>query len=105
MSDSWCKTCGDFMLNPKTHVCDPAFLVWYPEYGQTEEDGARKVYAADHEQAAERWAERNDADTCDYAIVGGSEVVLHVKKAGEDEVKKFTVTGRSEPVYDARPVK
>ena len=77
------------------------FLVWRPELDETEED-AREVFAVDAEQAAEDFAEWDDADG-DYTIVRGGDATLHVRakdKPGAAEV--FVVSGETVPQYTAR---
>jgi len=94
---------GDREMRP-FHRCDPLFRVWCPELGQEEEDGGKDVRASGHERAVETWASWCDSQG-DYEIVGGAEYEVWVRKVGEEKSHKYTVTGRSEPVYEAREVK
>lgn len=77
------------------------FLVWRPENRETEED-AREVFAADEEEAAEDWAEHDDADSVEYAIVKGDDATVLVRKKDGGPVRKFVVTGEAVPHYSAR---
>lgn len=109
---SWCKTCGDFMTTVVAHKCHPAWRVWSPTFDQDEDDGARRVFAFDAEEAAEAWADRFDRDCADYPIVGGSEAEVHVRYDDDPErartlrlptdTQVFVVTGETVPSYTAR---
>lgn len=100
-----CSTCGEYGW-VKTHKCPPRFLVWCPEYGEDAEDGD-VIYARDHELAAERWAERSDADSAEYSIVSGTPVTVHVVTEDGDpaNAQRFFIEGESQPVYHAYPAK
>ena len=76
--------------------------VWCPERDQCKEDGKR-VVATYAEAAAVKWAERDDADSADYSIVGGNDATVMVAedRDGAPE-QRFTVSGESCPVYRAR---
>lgn len=105
-----CGVCGDSrwfngdreMYPP--HQCKPLFYVWCPERGHRDEEDGRQVRGTDHEDAVETWASWVD-NQGDYEIVGGAEYEVWVRGVGEAEPRKFRVTGRSEPVYEAREVK
>jgi hypothetical protein len=84
------------------HRCDPQFYVWCPEWGGTA-DGARMVRASTIENAAREWASQSDCDG-DYEIIGNSEVVVHVREVGCDEVKAYRVSGEQVPEYYASEV-
>lgn len=76
--------------------------VWCPERGQEKGD-TRMVVSHSAEAAARTWAERDDAESADYSIVGGTpaEVVVAEDRDGAPE-HRFTVSGESCPVYHAR---
>ncbi len=78
------------------------FLVWQPEAGETLES-ARRVRAADEEEAAEDWAESYDSDG-DYTIVGGSDATVLVREESDASAlpHRFIVSGESVPEYMAR---
>lgn len=80
------------------------YLVWCEDYGQTSKSG-REIEAADEDQAAESWADLEDSDG-DYAIIGGSDAVLHVREVDgpDDHIWMIRVSGQAEPVYTARKV-
>lgn len=94
---SWCKTCGRFMLYPDTHRCPPLFDARWEECDDDEWEQFREY---DHDKVAERYAERRDADG-DYNIVSGSDIIVLVRKHGEDDIKRFNVSGHSVPEYTA----
>ena len=77
------------------------YLVWCPEYGQSEDD-ARRVNAWDANAAACEWAEWYDARSADYLIVGGSEVTVVVRAANKPEEWRLIVSGESVAHYRAR---
>lgn len=102
MSDNaWCPTCGKFMMYPDSHRCPPKFIVWDPEDGEMAEVG-HEVRAADHESAAEEWADQTDCERS-YCILNGNDVVVHVVLLGEpaETAKRFRVSGESVPQYHA----
>ena len=78
------------------------YVVWCPDRGAVKEDG-RHIDAFDHESAATRWAEWDDASSADYTIVGGTptEVLVAEVEDGAPE-HRFTVTGETRAVYRAR---
>lgn len=81
------------------------YRVWCPDYGGTKDD-SRRVDAYCPGYAAERWAERNDADSADYLIVGGQPAVVVVAEAFEGAPEhRFTVSGEQVPKYRATPCK
>lgn len=73
--------------------------VWCPEYGQTEDD-AREIATDDAEQAARKWAQWYDKHSAEFNIVGGSDVVAHVR-APDGELLCFRVYGEAVPYYSA----
>lgn len=103
IESSTCKTCGEWIYgeNPR-HTYPPAWLVWNPDEGSTEAD-ARTFYARDAEDAAEKWAERDDNDSAEYTIVRGSTAKVGVRAVAGGEVTWWTVTGYYDPVYSAEP--
>lgn len=75
------------------------FRVWNPDHGDRED--ARTFDTYDAEGAVKKWAERDDAESADYRIVGGQECDVCV----EDEagtVTRWLVWGEPCPVYHAR---
>jgi len=76
------------------------FAVWCPDFGSERSD-ARHFKAIDHEDAACKWAERQDRASAEYSIVGGTSMVVMVSE-GDDAPKEFTVFGEAMPVYRAR---
>jgi len=78
------------------------FIVWNPESGGAE-DGKMFV-AYDAEEAAEKWAEREDSWGAEYLIVSGrDEPVVHVRDE-EGHETYFKVSGESVPAYYAREI-
>ena len=78
------------------------FICWQPDHGSTVEDG-RRVRAYDAECAAENYARDDDARSADYLIAGGQPAEVHVFDG--EVTHRFMVSGRSEPVYFAKPIK
>ena len=77
-----------------------SFLVWCPARG-SDVDDARVQMAYGSEQAACLWAERDDAASADYTIVGGNPASVIVRDPdGVDHA--ITVSGESQPYYSAR---
>jgi hypothetical protein len=109
MSLEWCRDCKEMKFD--RHQCDPGWLVWSPEDGETEDD-ARTFYGMSAERAVEKWAAWSDSNSADYAIVGGSEVTVHVRLRGLEKERAgylmlpteelvFEVYGESVPSYSA----
>lgn len=108
MSIEWCRDCGEIKWDH--HRCDPRWLVWCPENGETEDD-ARTFYGMSPDRAVERWAAKSDARG-DYEIVGGGEATVHVRLREQDQDRAefirlptdemvFGVYGESVPSYHA----
>lgn len=77
-----------------------AFSVWCPDRNEGRED-AVIVQAVDHEDAAEVWAQRSDADSGEYLIANGYGVTVMVQSEDDDKPQAFTVEGESVPSYTA----
>lgn len=83
------------------------WLVWRPEYGESEDD-ARLVMAPSAEAAAADFGEHDDSHSADYTIVGGTDVLMCVRRATDDGapvgelVERFMVSGETVPQYRAR---
>lgn len=76
--------------------------VWCPERGQEKGDN-RMVVSHSAEAAARAWAERDDAESADYSIVGGNEATVMVAEDRDGAPEQcFVVSGESCPVYRAR---
>lgn len=76
------------------------YLVWCPELGSGPEDG-RTIAAMDHEDAAQLWARREDAESADYWIVGGDGTTVIVRGPDGTE-NSLRVTGEPSINYRAR---
>ena len=96
-----CPTCQEYAWL-RRHKCAPVWLV-FTEDRHEDWDEADKVYATDAEQAAEKWAERDDCDSAEYSIVAGSDVAVQVRRLDEPDSDPvwWTVTGESVPQYHA----
>lgn len=79
------------------------YWIWSDDLGQ-DEGCARAVSANSTESAVTEWAERQDARSADYTIVGGQEVIATVRDCDTGEVSQWIVTGESVPLYRAREV-
>jgi hypothetical protein len=79
------------------------FRVWAPDLGQTEDDAKSfKTYSA--ESATTLWAERYDAETCEYSIVAGRDQQLSCLEVDSGDVIQLTVSGESVAHYRARKI-
>lgn len=77
--------------------------VWCPELGGSADFG-REIMALDHEDAACIWAQREDAESAEYWIVGGDGTTVMV--CGPDGAEQAVrVTGEPSIDYRARVVK
>lgn len=77
--------------------------VWCPDLGSGPEDA--KIFEAHAEYAAaEAWADREDAQSADYWIVGGTDARVCVRQHGKEDVFEFVVSGRQERAYSAKPL-
>lgn len=76
------------------------FKVWCADRCKCPED-ADSVMAIDAAHAAETWAERSDADSGEYRIVGGHSVSVMVWSVDGDAPVEFIVKGEAVPSYRA----
>jgi hypothetical protein len=103
-SIEWCKVCGGLILFPeKGHACPPEFEVWCPEEGDTEAC-ARRFFACDHEEAAEKWAEWYDSYDEPFIAEGKASPTVFVRKVGEESVEKHVVGGEFKATYHSNEV-
>jgi hypothetical protein len=98
-----CETCGKYIFKGLSgrhegHRCPPFFYVWNPDH--SDGNDTRKTFASDAEDAVEEWAERDDADSAEYSIVGGEDAEVCVKD-GAGNVTRWRVSGESMPSYSA----
>jgi len=77
------------------------YEVWCPDLGEDAED-AVIVSALDEEHVAKVWAERSDAYSSSYWIIGSTDgTVVHVRSP-DGTTSKWRVTGLQTLVYRAR---
>ena len=80
------------------------FKVWNPGQGETEQDG--DVITGDGARdAAELWAEDEDARDSEFPILEGETPTVHVRHVDGPErgkIERFRVSGRAVPTYTAR---
>ena len=78
------------------------FIVWDED---SERGFGQRIEAYDEEEAAEKWAEWDDAQSAEYLIVRGREARVFVA-LDEDNSKPvlFTVQGEPRPFYQAKAV-
>lgn len=100
MSYENCPKCNRYVWL-ETHTCQPTFICWCPEYGQTMAD-ARRVRGRDHEDAAIEWATRFDRDSADYLIVRGNDAAVHVAHEDGGDEQVLVVSGEMVASYSAR---
>lgn len=77
------------------------YRVFSPDLDQTPED-ARRVMAHDDEDAATLWGRRQDAESAEYTIAKGSDMVAIVCEEGTTTTASFIVTAETTPTYIAR---
>lgn len=81
------------------------FEVLYSRYHGYDWKDCDTIKAYDHEEAAEKWAERED-QLGNYSIIGcGESEDILVREEGETYVRKFKVFAESCPRYRARELK
>jgi len=100
MAYDWCVKCAAYHGDRHS----PIFEVW-------DTDGAElpdfepyivEVYATHAEDAAEKWAEREDWNSAEYSIVkGDSSPTIAVREKGTETIVFYIVTGESVPNYMA----
>lgn len=77
------------------------YVVWRPDWEQTMGDG-KTIEAHSPAAACEHWAEREDADSADYLIVGGNPAELMVTELGTGLPPfRYSVSGEAVPSYRA----
>lgn len=95
---SRCEICKEFKFS-NSHKCPPLWKTNIPDY-----DGGgnwQDTYAFSSEVAATKRAE--EYDDGDYNLLGGGEVIVHVKDTN-DNVLKYACTGESVPEYRATEI-
>ena len=97
---SYCKKCKAYLFDSEisTHRCLPAWRCWQPD--EVDEDDARTVYAADAEDAAEKYAEIKDSDDREWSSDGDT-VSINVRGA-DGEVTAWLVDCGVEAYYRGR---
>ena len=78
------------------------YVVWCPDLGQDQEDGAT-IPATDPADAAEGWAEWHDRSSVEYRIASGREEIVIVRDVETGEQREWIVRGESMPYYTAQP--
>lgn len=78
------------------------YVVWCPELGQEQEDGAT-IPATDPADAAEGWAEWHDRSSAEYRIASGREEIVIVRDVETGEQREWIVRGEAMPYYTAQP--
>lgn len=90
----WCKICGGIIhtSSPRIHVCPPLFEIWCPaEDGRPEFPD--RVRGENHTLAAEKWAEESDDYSTPSIAIGDRKPIICVRQCGQDEVRRFQVSG------------
>lgn len=91
-----CNRCGAYGVHRQHHTCPPVWRVRVESEGP---DEFSDVFAADAEQAAEKFCERFDSDL-DYSIIRAGQAVLIVERDGAKV--RVHVEAESLPHYSAR---
>lgn len=109
MSFDNCKKCQEFVYLP-THRCNPTWLVWCPDNGETQDD-ASVHHGTDAESAAEAWAEEYDVNNSHPICGGGTTVVYVLAENSEDSdeddhlPQRVRIEGEVVPSYSAHAEK
>lgn len=90
---SQCPKCAEWVWSDR-HVCSPEYEIREPARG----DEWGKIHAPDPGTAAERWAEREDAE---HKIASGQPVEVEVR-GPDGNITRWTVSGEVVPQYSAR---
>ena len=69
------------------------YVVWCPDLGQEQEDGAT-IPATDPADAAEWWAEWHDRSSAEYRIVSGREEIVIVRDVETGEQRECTCAAK-----------
>jgi hypothetical protein len=81
------------------------YKVWCPADGELKDRDAREIEEYDVESAAEEWADRDDCESAEYRIVGGTPVEVMVRDLATGKLTRCEVNGESVPQYIARTIK
>lgn len=99
-----CSVCGVLAWTSPTgvsgHCCSP--LWGYRVDGFDGEDEWTEVRAFDAEEAAEKAAE--SYDECEYSLMKGGEIVVHVRNPKTGEVTRWRCIGETVPQYSAQEI-
>ena len=104
MAYDWCVKCGAYHAADKHSLI---FEVWNTDGAEQPnfEPAIVEVYATDAEDAAEKWAEREDWNSAEYSIVkGDSSPTVAVREKGKELIVFYVLTGESVPRYMAEEV-
>lgn len=86
--DPWCKTCGQFMLFPRTHTCPPKWYVYMEDYH--EEDEPQECRGDTPEDAAKEFARLYDE--CDHPLLeSGTPAIVQVWNDKYPERRTFEI--------------
>lgn len=107
MGCEYCNICGELTFSWEKHSCDPLFFCWTIYKEEDKEDPgkrfSRKVYAIDHERAAEKYGEQDcDNDPEYYSTYLEKGVLVGVKDAEGGSIKVFKVSGESDVIFSAQ---
>lgn len=105
--ESRCETCGKYFFferDRKHHKCPPKWQVWEDEGGDEDRRWSNTIFADQAYEAAEKYAEQQDAYG-DYTCIGGTPMTVFVASDEEATPVRFEVTGEAVPEYTARELK
>ena len=92
--NDWCGDCREYHARGR-HL--DLYEVWREENNREDRSLVRARCAV---VAAEAWAELDDVDSAEYAIVSGTPEIVNVALPGEDPIR-VKVSGESVPEYTA----
>ena len=94
-----CETCREWLwYKPETHKCKPIYYVIHEDYSG---DELIEIRGSDHEEAAEKYAEKYDQDDHDLLERGDQKVAVRDSKGTE---KKFSISAEANVDYSAREI-
>lgn len=98
--DGRCPRCREWKLYPENCRCR-RFEVGEPFQGKIEDDQWNYVYAADAEEASEKFAEQSDWDSSEYSIIKAGSGEIWTRDE-DGNIQKWDITAEAVPTYSAR---
>lgn len=98
-----CDKCDEYRVFTDKCRCKVIGVVWFPDDGETEEDGQEIRSIHDPEIALGVWAERYDGD-CGGEVFnyGKTDHTVAFRPAGSDEIENYVLSAEPTIEYSAR---